>query len=112
MAKPTFQGKFVYYENINGKSKKVEKTFTDQKKFNDFTKKYPMPRFELPKFDLDFGMVDNMKSLFSDFVDMHFPKLFGIPQKLLPKSTLSLPKKAKKKPISKLSAKTISKKKK
>ena len=76
MAKPTFQGKFVYYENINGKSKKVEKTFTDEKKFSDFTKKYPMPRFELPKFDLDFGMIDNVKSLFSDFVDMHFPKLF------------------------------------
>lgn len=54
MAKSSFQGKFVYYENINGKSKKVEKTFTDAKKFNEFTKKYPIPRFEMPRFDLDF----------------------------------------------------------
>ena len=38
-----FQGKFMYYENINGKEKKVAKEFTDPKKFNEFTKKYPMP---------------------------------------------------------------------
>lgn len=38
-----FQGKFMYYENINGKEKKVAKEFTDQKKFNEFAKKYPMP---------------------------------------------------------------------
>lgn len=41
--KSTFQGKFMYYENINGKEKKVSKAFTDPKKFNDFAKKYPMP---------------------------------------------------------------------
>jgi hypothetical protein len=41
--KSTFQGKFMYYENINGKEKKVSKAFTDLKKFNDFAKKYPMP---------------------------------------------------------------------
>lgn len=41
--KSTFQGKFMYYENINGKEKKVSKEFTDAKKFNDFAKKYPMP---------------------------------------------------------------------
>lgn len=39
----TFHGKFMYYENINGKEKKVAKEFTDPKKFNEFTKKYPMP---------------------------------------------------------------------
>lgn len=38
-----FQGKFMYYENINGKEKKVSKEFTDPKKFNEFAKKYPMP---------------------------------------------------------------------
>lgn len=38
-----FHGKFMYYENINGKEKKVSKEFTDLKKFNEFTKKYPMP---------------------------------------------------------------------
>lgn len=38
-----FQGKFMYYENVNGKEKKISKEFTDPKKFNDFTKKYPMP---------------------------------------------------------------------
>jgi hypothetical protein len=38
-----FQGKFMYYENINGKEKKVSKAFTDPKKFNEFAKKYPMP---------------------------------------------------------------------
>ncbi len=41
--KSTFQGKFMYYENINGKEKKVAKEFTDPKKFNEFAKKYPMP---------------------------------------------------------------------
>lgn len=38
-----FQGRFMYYENINGKEKKVSKEFTDPKKFNEFAKKYPMP---------------------------------------------------------------------
>lgn len=41
--KSTFQGKFMYYENVNGKEKKISKEFTDPKKFNDFAKKYPMP---------------------------------------------------------------------
>ena len=39
----TFKGKFYYYENINGKEKKVEKDFTDPKKYGDFVKQYPMP---------------------------------------------------------------------
>ncbi len=39
----TFRGQFRYYENINGKEKKVEKEFTDQKKFDAFTQKYPFP---------------------------------------------------------------------
>lgn len=43
VTKSTFHGKFMYYENINGKEKKVAKEFTDPKKFNEFTKKYPMP---------------------------------------------------------------------
>lgn len=33
----------MYYENINGKEKKVIKTFTDANKFAAFTQKYPMP---------------------------------------------------------------------
>lgn len=41
--KNTFQGQFMYYENINGKEKKIMKTFTDVDKFATFTKKYPMP---------------------------------------------------------------------
>jgi hypothetical protein len=45
VAKATFHGQFFYYENINGKQKKVEKTFTDKKKYDDFVKKYPMPSF-------------------------------------------------------------------
>jgi hypothetical protein len=45
MAKSTFQGKFMYYENINGKEKKVEKTFTDPKAFDAFTNKLPFPLF-------------------------------------------------------------------
>ncbi|MCX6823316.1 MAG: hypothetical protein NTX91_05005 [candidate division SR1 bacterium] len=32
-----------YYENINGEVKKVEKTFTDKKKYDEFMKKSPMP---------------------------------------------------------------------
>lgn len=43
VTKSTFHGKFMYYENINGKEKKVSKEFTDPKKFNEFTQKYPMP---------------------------------------------------------------------
>jgi len=43
VTKSTFHGKFMYYENINGKEKKVSKEFTDPKKFDAFTKKYPMP---------------------------------------------------------------------
>lgn len=39
----TFQGKYYYYENINGKEKKVEKSFTDPKAYAEFTKKHPMP---------------------------------------------------------------------
>jgi len=38
-----FQGKFMYYENINGKEKKISKDFFDPKKMTEFTKKYPMP---------------------------------------------------------------------
>lgn len=41
----TFHGRFMYYENINGKEKKVFKKFTDLKKFNEFTEKHPMPTF-------------------------------------------------------------------
>ncbi len=43
ITKNSFHGKFMYYENINGKEKKISKEFTDPKKFNEFTKKYPMP---------------------------------------------------------------------
>ena len=43
ITKNAFHGKFMYYENINGKEKKIAKEFTDPKKFNEFTKKYPMP---------------------------------------------------------------------
>ena len=43
ITKNAFHGKFMYYENINGKEKKISKEFTDPKKFNEFTQKYPMP---------------------------------------------------------------------
>jgi len=41
----TFRWKFYYYENINGKEKRVEKEFNDPKKYAEFTKKHPMPSF-------------------------------------------------------------------
>jgi hypothetical protein len=41
--KVTFHGTYHYYQNINGKVKKVEKTFTDRKKYDEFMKKAPMP---------------------------------------------------------------------
>lgn len=41
--KSAFKGKFYYYENVNGKEKKVEKSFDDAKKYDAFVKKYPMP---------------------------------------------------------------------
>lgn len=41
MVTSKFQGKFMYYENINGKEKKVAKEFSDPNKFNEFIKKYP-----------------------------------------------------------------------
>ncbi|PJA49056.1 MAG: hypothetical protein CO170_00715 [candidate division SR1 bacterium CG_4_9_14_3_um_filter_40_9] len=43
VATSKFQGRFYYYENINGKEKRVEKEFTDPKKYGDFVKQYPMP---------------------------------------------------------------------
>lgn len=41
VVKSTFHGAYHYYENINGKVKKVEKTFTDKKKYDEFMKKAP-----------------------------------------------------------------------
>lgn len=41
VVKSTFHGTYHYYENINGKVKKVEKVFTDRKKYDDFMKKAP-----------------------------------------------------------------------
>lgn len=41
--KNTFHGEFMYYENINGKEKKLTKEFTDPKKFNEFIKAHPTP---------------------------------------------------------------------
>ncbi len=41
VVKATFHGAYHYYENINGKVKKVEKTFTDKKKYDEFMKKAP-----------------------------------------------------------------------
>ncbi|EKD24871.1 MAG: hypothetical protein ACD_80C00145G0005 [uncultured bacterium (gcode 4)] len=43
VVKSTFHGEFMYYENINGKEKKLTKEFTDPKKFNEFIKKHPTP---------------------------------------------------------------------
>lgn len=40
----SFQGKIYYYENINGKEKEFHKLFDDAKKYNDFVKKYSMPK--------------------------------------------------------------------
>jgi len=72
----------MYYENINGKEKKVSKEFTDAKKFNAFANKYPMPTL-------------------SDMFGLTTPK-----NKALTKKTV---KKNNKKPIS--SKKSVSKKK-
>jgi len=41
VVKATFHGAYHYYENINGKVKKVEKTFTDRKKYDEFIVYYP-----------------------------------------------------------------------
>ena len=41
--KATFHGVYHYYENVNGKEKKVEKSFTDRKKYDEFMKKHQMP---------------------------------------------------------------------
>ena len=41
----TFTGRFLYYENIDGKVKTVEKTFTDPKKFSAFIRKYSVDSF-------------------------------------------------------------------
>jgi hypothetical protein len=43
--KATFHGVYHYYENVNGKEKKVEKSFTDRKKYDEFMKKHPLPSF-------------------------------------------------------------------
>ena len=50
VVKSTFHGAYHYYENINGKVKKVEKAFTDKKKYDDFMKKNPMPMPSLGSF--------------------------------------------------------------
>ena len=79
ITKNTFHGKFMYYENINGKEKKIAKEFTDPKKFNEFTKKYPTPTL-----GSIFGLISPMK-------------------KALPIKVKALPvKKAAKKPIKKV----------
>ena len=58
----TFQGKFMYYENINGKEKKISKAFTDPKKFNDFAKKYPaFAGKPMPTLGSMFGLVTPTK---------------------------------------------------
>ena len=41
IVKATFHGTYHYYENINGKVKKVEKVFTDKKKYDEFIVYYP-----------------------------------------------------------------------
>lgn len=43
VTKSTFHGTFYSYQNINGKEKKVVKEFTDQKKYEAFVEKHPMP---------------------------------------------------------------------
>ena len=43
VVKATFHGEFTYYENVNGKEKRLSKTFTDKKKYDAFVEKYPFP---------------------------------------------------------------------
>lgn len=62
VVKSSFQGRFYYYENINGKEKKIEKTFDNAKSYSDFVKKYPMPTF-------------------SSFFGLAAPKLKALPSK-------------------------------
>ena len=71
----TFKGKFYYYENINGKEKKVEKEFTDAKKYSDFVNQYPMPSL-------------------SSFWGLETPKLATPKKKALPKKKVVKAKKA------------------
>ena len=109
MAKtPTFHGKYVYYENINGKEKKVEKTFADQKSFDAFTKKNPLPKISMPTWD--FGWIDDVKTIFNHFVDQNYglPGITPSSKTLISKS----PAKAKKpaKPAKKAVAKKVVKK--
>jgi len=59
-----FQGKFMYYENINGKEKKVSKEFTDPKKFNEFAKTYPaFAGKPMPTLGSMFGLVAPAKKV-------------------------------------------------
>ncbi|MFA7717463.1 MAG: hypothetical protein WC875_02005 [Candidatus Absconditabacterales bacterium] len=76
VAKATFHGQFYYYENINGKQKKVEKSFTDKKKYDNFVGKYPLPTL-------------------SDFWGLKAPAKKALPVKKSPKSCASCSKKKK-----------------
>ena len=59
VVKATFHGAYHYYENINGKVKKVEKTFTDRKKYDEFMKKAPI----MPSLGSFFGIHPTKKAL-------------------------------------------------
>lgn len=62
VVKSTFHGTYHYYENINGKVKKVEKVFTDRKKYDEFMKKVPV----MPSIGSFFGFkADRKKALAS-----------------------------------------------
>jgi hypothetical protein len=59
VGKSTFHGTYHYYENINGKVKKVEKVFTDKKKYDEFMKKAPA----MPSLGAFFGLGTGKKAL-------------------------------------------------
>ena len=87
--KPSFQGKYYYYENVNWKEKKVEKEFNDQKKFDSFVKTQKVPNIQMPKFDV----ISNLKSSLDDLIDQQLGCFFCEPKKkALPTKKLALKK--------------------
>lgn len=104
--KSDFQGQYYYYENINGKEKKVEKKFTDKKRYDAFVKKNPMPKFKMPSFDFwDF------KLGLDDFIHDELGSYFDEPKKMTSKKKTPK-KKAPRKKKTPIKKKVVSKKKK
>lgn len=93
----SFKGKYYYYENVNWKEKKVEKEFSDKKKFDAFVKTQKPLKIQMPTF----GILDNFKTSLGTLIDKELWLFFGpskVAKKALPakKPAKKLPKKLKK----------------